>query len=98
MHWMPAGIYADRNGSLLNNTKDANHITGEVALSPRPNEKEIWLVQLLCDGLNTGEIAKKMFLSRHTIDNMRKSLLRKFEVKNSVSIVRKAIRLGIVDG
>jgi DNA-binding NarL/FixJ family response regulator len=60
------------------------------------NEREVLLMKLLCEELKSEEIAKRMFLSPYTVENMRKALLQKLGAKNIVGIVKYAIRLGIV--
>ncbi len=49
-------------------------------------EKEV--LQLLADGLNSKEIAKKLYLSERTISNHRANMLQKCQVDNTVKLVR----------
>ncbi|MBN8782481.1 MAG: response regulator transcription factor [Terrimonas ferruginea] len=57
-------------------------------------EKEILL--LIASGLSNAEIAGKLFISIATVNTHRKSLLEKFEVKNTALLIGKAIRFGFV--
>ena len=59
-------------------------------------EKEI--IVAISEGLSTHEIADKLFLSHHTINSHRKSILSKLEVKNVAGIIRFGIQTGIVKG
>jgi DNA-binding NarL/FixJ family response regulator len=53
-------------------------------------EKEV--LGLIADGLTNAEIAEKLFISITTVDTHRKSLLTKFEVKNTASLIRLAMK------
>jgi DNA-binding NarL/FixJ family response regulator len=52
-------------------------------------EKEV--LRLIADGLTNPEIAEKLFVSSSTVDSHRKSLLAKFNLKNTAALVRVAI-------
>lgn len=56
-------------------------------------EKEI--LQLIAEGLTNAEIAEKLFISIPTVNTHRKSLLEKFEAKNTAILIGKAIRHGL---
>ncbi|MGC4099993.1 response regulator [Ferruginibacter sp.] len=57
-------------------------------------EKEV--LQLIADGLTNGEISEKLFISVPTVNTHRKSLLEKFDVKNTATLIGKAIRMGLI--
>lgn len=57
-------------------------------------EKEI--IQLIADQYTTAEIAKKLFLSTHTIESHRKNILLKLGLKNSAGLVKYAIHRGLI--
>ncbi|ATP56923.1 DNA-binding response regulator [Pedobacter ginsengisoli] len=56
-------------------------------------EKEVLL--LIAEGLTNAEISEKLFISIPTVNTHRKSLLEKFEVKNTAMLIGKAIKLGL---
>ena len=58
-------------------------------------EREV--LQLIVNGMTNAEIAKALFLSLHTIENYRDNILLKMEVKNTASLVRKALTLGLAE-
>jgi DNA-binding NarL/FixJ family response regulator len=58
-------------------------------------DKEIEIIQLICQELTTKEIGEKLFMSTRTVDGYRTRLLEKMNVKNSVGIVVYAIQNGI---
>ncbi len=57
-------------------------------------EKEILL--LIAEGLTNAEIAEKLYISTPTVNTHRKSLLEKFDVKNTALLIGKAIKYGFV--
>ena len=59
------------------------------------NEKEIKLINYLCEELNSDEIAKTMFLSKKTIDGLRLKIKNELNVRNSIGIVKYAIKNGL---
>ncbi len=54
-------------------------------------ERELEVVQLLCDEYTTKEIAQKLFLSPNTIETHRKNILKKTGCRSTVGLVRFAI-------
>lgn len=57
-------------------------------------EKEV--LQLISEGLTNSEIAEKLFISIPTVNTHRKSILEKFEAKNTATMIAKAIKSGII--
>lgn len=57
-------------------------------------EKEVLL--LIAEGLTNTEIAEKLFISIPTVNTHRKSLLEKFDAKNTAILISRAIRQGMV--
>lgn len=62
-----------------------------VRLTPR----EIEIVKLIDDGLTSNEMADKLFISPRTVETHRANLMKKFAVKNSLELVKKARSLQI---
>jgi len=58
-------------------------------------EKEI--LTLLAEGLTIKQIADKLFISAKTVENHRANILRKLELKNTIELIRYAVRSGIID-
>ncbi|WP_448699384.1 LuxR C-terminal-related transcriptional regulator [Mucilaginibacter sp. AW1-3] len=54
-------------------------------------EKEI--LRLIAEGLSTKMIADKCYISTHTVETHRKHLLEKFNVKNSMELVKEASKV-----
>lgn len=57
-------------------------------------EKEV--LQLIAEGLTNGQIADKLFISIPTVNTHRKSIIEKFDVKNTAALIGKAIKTGII--
>jgi len=65
----------------------------QISLTSR--EKEI--LAMICEGLNSSEIAAKLFLSERTVENHRANLLDKTGCRNSLSLVIYALRNNLID-
>jgi len=59
-------------------------------------KREMDILVLLREGLNSHDIAGKLFLSRHTVDTHRRNILKKLEVATSFQAVLKAQETGII--
>ncbi|MEQ9305174.1 MAG: response regulator transcription factor [Marinoscillum sp.] len=55
------------------------------------SEREIEVIKLMSEGLTSGEIAEKLFLSDHTVKTHRKNILKKLNVHNSSQAVQYAL-------
>ncbi|MBI5539074.1 MAG: response regulator transcription factor [Bacteroidia bacterium] len=74
--------------NFLNPKKD-----NQIILSNR--EKEI--LNLICQGLQSAEIGKKLFISHRTVDGHRANIMEKLEVKNTVGLILYAIKNNLVE-
>jgi len=63
---------------------------------PELNGREKELLILFCTDKSYMEIAQKVFLSESTVDTYRARLFEKFEVKNRIGLILKAVALGLV--
>ncbi|MFY0600197.1 MAG: response regulator transcription factor [Cyclobacteriaceae bacterium] len=61
-------------------------------------EREKEIIRLISEGLNTSQIAERLFLSGHTVNTHRKNILSKLNVKNSAGVIRFGIQTGIIKG
>jgi DNA-binding NarL/FixJ family response regulator len=66
-----------------------------VQISITQREREI--LELICEGLSSMEIAEKLFLSERTVENHRANLLDKTGCRNSLSLVLYAFRNNLVN-
>ncbi len=67
--------------------------TGYDLLTAREQE----VMGLLAEGLSTGRVADKLFISPKTVENHRSSIMRKLELHNIVELTRYAAKLGLID-
>lgn len=59
-------------------------------------QREIEILQMISNGLLTKEIANKLHLSIHTVNNHRKNILKKIEVDNSIEAINYAKNTGLI--
>jgi DNA-binding NarL/FixJ family response regulator len=74
---------------LIRNRKHSN----QISLTQREHQ----ILELICQGFSSVEIAQKLFLSERTVDNHRANLLDKTGCRNSLSLVLYAFRNNLVD-
>ena len=74
---------------LIRNRKNSE----QIALTQRERQ----VLELICQGFSSVEIAQKLFLSERTVDNHRANLLDKTGCRNSLSLVLYAFRNNLVD-
>lgn len=80
------GIAISRN---VQEIIDSAH-SGELPVITR-REKEV--LQLLAQGLNSGEIGERIFISPLTVESHRRNLLSKFKVVNVAALIHKAMEM-----
>lgn len=81
----------------VSQSNDSNHKTEELHDSKVSlTQREIEVIELLCDGITTREIASKLKVSTRTIDNHRANILQKLGFHNTIELVKYAIKEGIV--
>lgn len=61
-------------------------------ISPR----ELEVLSLVAEGLTDQQVASRLFISRHTVNSHRKSLLLKLDAKNTADLVRLAMEKGVI--
>lgn len=65
--------------------------------APTLTKREMEVLKLIAEGLNTREIADKLFISEYNAEGHRKNLLLKFNVKNTALLIKKAVEEGLTD-
>jgi DNA-binding NarL/FixJ family response regulator len=69
------------------------------ALAPKSgslSKREKEVLQLISEGLTTGEIAEKLFTSKRTIETHRQNMLEKTQSKNTASLIKLAMTEGLI--
>lgn len=87
--------YSKNVGSSIINLIKSKKSTEDFKKSVYFNEKELQLINYLCEEFNSDEIAKTMFLSKKTIDGLRLKIKNELNVRNSIGIVKYAIKNGL---
>ena len=64
---------------------------------PQLTRREKEVLALIASNFSSQEIADQLFLSKRTIDNHRVNLLLKLDVKNSATLIKKAMQLGLLN-
>ncbi|MCO5240919.1 MAG: helix-turn-helix transcriptional regulator [Chitinophagaceae bacterium] len=95
-----------KNDSKIIHTVEAISDQGLVPLSknfyfPHPEDailsrREIEILKWICDGLSSKEIAGKLHLSLHTVNNHRKNMLQKCNCRNATELLAFSIREGLI--
>lgn len=60
------------------------------------SRREIEIVQLLCEGLSSKEVGRRLHISPKTVENHRYNIYRKCEVESIAGLMRHAIQHGLV--
>lgn len=90
-HVFEGNIYIDKqvNMNMVNSIqmKKAETSSG----IPKLTKREIDILKEIGDGLTSKEIADKLFISKKTVDNHRKSIMLKTNTKNTAALIKFAL-------
>ncbi len=67
-----------------------------ISLMPVFTKREIEIIRLLSHGLKGPEIAKKLFISLHTVKNHRKNILHKSQIHSSSELIARCLHQGLI--
>jgi DNA-binding NarL/FixJ family response regulator len=59
-------------------------------------KRECEILELLASGYNNPQIAEKLFISRLTVEQHRKNIIRKLDAKSFVQLILHAQKLGMI--
>jgi len=76
--------------SVINKLKDPNNCIDQIS------DREIEIIKYLAQGMTTNEIADKIYRSWRTVETHRKNIMKKLGVKNTPSLVKRAIECNLV--
>ncbi len=88
--------------SIIGNITSLNHnqkfkiSNASSQLDFKLSKRELEVLELICDGKSTQQIAELLFLSQRTIETYRANLLSKTTLKNSAALIMFAIKNGLV--
>lgn len=63
---------------------------------PGVSSKELEVLRLIADGLDSQSIATRLFISINTVESHRSHLMRKLRASNAADMVMKAVSLGLI--
>lgn len=58
--------------------------------------REIEIIKLIAEGMTSHQIADKLFISPRTVETHRANLMKKVGVKNSIELVKRVEKMGVV--
>lgn len=78
-------------------SKEATHaLKASQTQQPLITRREKEVLQLIAEGFTNSEISEQLFISIATVNTHRKSILEKFEVKNTATLIGKATKMGLI--
>lgn len=88
------------NGNLVL-SKDVQQIMAEVKTIPsgevpKLTRREREILKLIADGCTTNDIAGQLYISISTVESHRRNMMQKFDVNNSVLLIRKAAEMDLI--
>ncbi len=60
-------------------------------------KRELEIIKLIAEEYSGPEIAKHLFISKNTVETHRKNMVQKLGVKNTIGLVKYAIKHGLID-
>ena len=82
--------------AMLQNIQAPNKGKPKIGYAATLTSREKEVLELICKGKNTPEIAELLFISKRTVEGHRANLLARLEVKNTAGLIVKALKEGIV--
>lgn len=59
--------------------------------------RELEIIQLICEGFNSKEISSKLYISFNTVESHRKRIFQKLKIKNSISLLKFALKHDLIE-
>jgi DNA-binding NarL/FixJ family response regulator len=87
-------LNSETNQLLIDNLMNKSNGNSFIPSLTR-REKEV--LKLIAEELTTNEIAEKLFISLNTVETHRRNLISKFNVRNSVGLVKAAMEKGLLE-
>lgn len=80
----------------VRNVLDGQPSSCPVNAGPCISSKELEVLRLIADGLDSQSIATRLFISINTVESHRRHIMRKLRASNAVDMVMKAVSLGLI--
>ncbi|MGX9986079.1 response regulator [Soonwooa purpurea] len=82
--------------SLLNTPNSHKNLPLNEILDSITN-RELEVIQLICEGCNSKEISDRLFISFNTVETHRRHIFQKLNIRNSIGLVRFAIQHNLIE-
>jgi DNA-binding NarL/FixJ family response regulator len=82
---------------LLNVVKKFRDVHKIEKLQLQLSQREIEIIELICNGLSNQEIAEKLHISKRTVDKHRSNILSKTDTNNTASLVMFAVEHKLIE-
>lgn len=82
---------------IRENMSTKKNIKPQTSFTIKFTNREIEILQLICEQYTTQEIGKKLFISPRTVDGHRNNILEKTQSRNTAGLVVYALENGIVN-
>jgi two-component system response regulator NreC len=60
-------------------------------------DRQVEVLRLIAQGLTTQEVARRLYISPHTVESHRENIMSLLDLHNKAELIKYAIRKGIVD-
>lgn len=84
-------IIQNFSNPYLSTNSNFNEVLGSIT------NRELEIIKLICEGCNSKEISSKLFISFNTVETHRKRIFQKLQIKNSIALIRFAIKHDLID-
>jgi len=81
------GPFMSGESAAKNESEEQTDKNDVFLLKHKISDREMDVVRLIAEGLNSEEIAKRLFLSEHTIKTHRKNILEKLDLNNTAELI-----------
>lgn len=71
-----------------------NHASCDIHPKDVPTRRELEVLQAVSEGLSTAEIGLRLDITENTVETFRRRLIQKFDAKNAIDLVVKAMAQG----
>ena len=71
--------------------------SARVHTKDKPTNRELEVLRAIARGMSTPEIASSLNVTENTVETFRRRLINKFDAKNSIDLVMKAVASGWLD-
>lgn len=89
-----AALHGLREGTAVE--LGISNITARAGLLSNLTKRETEVLELIAEGLTNQQIADQLFASKRTVETHRQRLITKTRMKNTASLIRFAVREGLV--